>query len=162
MIGVEGPFVGAQQYYPLSPYHNSASSPAYIPFLVQPDVNSPEALSHPGAGTLSRPDARGLKNNGGSASTTFGRNSTKNSSNPANSLNRPSEPSRENVGHGKPTVTYGSVSSASVSNSTSSRVYQVSAISCCWWTCNLRKAPCRMFLHCQCLFWSEFSSLCAG
>lgn len=138
MIGVEGPFVGAQQYYPLSPYHNSVSSPAYIPILVQSDVNSPEALSNPGAGTISRPDARGLKNNVGSASTTFSRNSTKNSSNPANSLNRPSD-SRENVGQGKPAVTYGSVSSSSVSNSTSSRVFQVSAVSCCWWTCNLTK-----------------------
>ncbi|XP_030539919.1 YTH domain-containing protein ECT4 [Rhodamnia argentea] len=124
MIGVEGPFVGAQQYYPLSPYHNSVSSPAYIPILVQPDVNSPEALSNPGAGTISRHDARGLKNNVGSASTTFSRNSTKNSSNPANSQNRPLEVTRENVGQGKPAVTYGSVSSASVSNSTSSRVFQ--------------------------------------
>lgn len=124
MIGVEGPFVGAQQCYPISPYHNSVSSPAYIPILVQPDVNSPEAFSNPGAGTISRHDARGLNNNSGSASTTFGRNSTKNSSNPANSLNRPLEVTRENVGQGKPAVTYGSVSSASVPNSTSSRVFQ--------------------------------------
>lgn len=127
MIGVEGPFVGPQPYYPLSPlspYHNSASSPAYIPILVQPDVNSPEALSNPGAGTISRPDTRGLKNNVASTSTTFSRNSTKNSSNPVNSLNRPSEASRENVGQGKPAVTYGSISSVGVSNSASSRVFQ--------------------------------------
>lgn len=107
MIGVDG-----QQYYTIPPYQNSVSSPAYAPFVVQPDVipnSSPDSLYDTGA-SINRPDGRGLKYNLNSASGAFP-NTPKTSLNQMSPLTRLLERPRGNVGTSKQGVTHGSVSS---------------------------------------------------
>lgn len=107
MIGVDG-----QQYYTIPPYQNSVSSPAYAPFVVQPDVipnSSPDSLYDTGA-SINRPDGRGLKYNLNSASGAFP-NTPKTSLNQMSPLTRLLERPRGNVGPSKQGVTHGSVSS---------------------------------------------------
>ncbi|CAJ1940742.1 unnamed protein product [Sphenostylis stenocarpa] len=100
MIGVDGSLGGAQQYYALPNYQNSISSPAYIPFLVQPDNfpnNSVDSLFNTSA-SVSRPDGKGLKHKFNSASGAFSRNPSKSLSKHTSSLARISEGPRDNSG----------------------------------------------------------------
>ncbi|KAJ7955301.1 YTH domain family protein 2 [Quillaja saponaria] len=124
MIGVDGPFLGAQQYYTIPPYQNPASSAAYTPLVAQPDIVS---NSHTGSlfnvGASSRPDRRNLKHDFSSASGAFSRNSSKPVSNHLNSLLRVSEGPRANIG-GKQHVTNGSVSPGGFLNPASSHILQ--------------------------------------
>ncbi|KAI9123001.1 hypothetical protein K1719_005890 [Acacia pycnantha] len=111
MIGVDGPFGGAHQYYTLPNYQNSVSSPAYIPLVVQPDVfsdSSVDSLFDIGA-SGGRSDGRGLKHRLNSASGAVNRNSSKYLSNQTSSLTRISEGPRANAS-GKQAMTHGSVS----------------------------------------------------
>ncbi|GAU33495.1 hypothetical protein TSUD_72570 [Trifolium subterraneum] len=57
MIGVDGSFGGAQQYYSLPDYQASISSPFYIP-LVQPNNFLDSYVDSSAYG--SRPDGRGM------------------------------------------------------------------------------------------------------
>ena len=99
MIGVDGSFGGAEQYYSLPNYQNTISSPAYIP-VVQPDnfPNSSVDSSFDTSASVSRPDGKGLKHKFNSASGSFTRNSSKSLSNPTSSLARISEGPRDNTG----------------------------------------------------------------
>lgn len=111
MIGVDGPFGGAHQYYTLPNYQNPVSSPAYIPLVVQPDIfpdSSVDSLFEIGA-SGGRSDGRGLKHKFNPASGAVSRNSSKYLSNQASSLTRVSEGPRANA-NGKQAVTHGSVS----------------------------------------------------
>ncbi|TKY54294.1 YTH domain-containing family protein 2 [Spatholobus suberectus] len=124
MIGVDGPFGGAQQYYSLPNYQNPISSPAYIP-LVQPDNfpdSSVDSLFDTSA-SVSRTDGRGLKHKFNSASGAVTRNSSKSLSNPTSSLARISEGPRDNAGV-KKDVTSGSISGRGFLNLASSPVHQ--------------------------------------
>ncbi|KAM5568604.1 hypothetical protein ABKV19_016250 [Rosa sericea] len=112
MIGVDG-----QQYYTVPPYQNSVSSPAYVPFVAQPDVipnSSPDSLYDTGT-SINRPGGRGLKYNLNSAAGAFP-NTPKPSSNQMSPLTRLLERPRGNVGPSKPAVTHGSVSSGRFPN----------------------------------------------
>ncbi|KAJ7980447.1 YTH domain family protein 2 [Quillaja saponaria] len=123
MIGVDGPFVGAQQYYTFPPYQNPVSSAAYAPLVAQPDTisNFPnDSLFNTGAS--SRPDGRSLKHNFPTASGAFSRNSSRPVSNNLSSLARVSEGPRANTG-GKQ-QTHGSVSAGGFLNSASSHILQ--------------------------------------
>ncbi|PON64868.1 YTH domain containing protein [Parasponia andersonii] len=125
MIGVDGPFVGAQQYYSASPYHSAASSPAYIPVVLQPDMipsSSPESLIGTGA-SITRPDGRGSKHNFNSASGAFS-NSTKPTSNMKNSMTILSEGSKSSVGPSRQAATHKGVSIGSFPSPASSHVLQ--------------------------------------
>lgn len=121
MIGVDGPFAGAQQYYTVPSYQNSASSPSYIPVLVQPDLTSPETLLNIGGPSISRPDARNLKNNFSSPVGNYVRNSSK-ASNQENSMNRLAEGPKDT---NRQAIMYGSIPSGGIQNSMSSRAFQV-------------------------------------
>lgn len=126
MIGVDGPFVGAQQYYPVSPYQDAVSSPAYIPVILQPDMissSSPESLVDTGASVV-RPDGRGSKHNFNSTSGAFS-NSSKPTSNAKNSLTIISEGSKSSVGPSRQAATNKVVSTGSFSSPASSHVLQV-------------------------------------
>lgn len=110
IIGVDGSFGGAQQYYSLPNYQNPISSPAYIP-VVQPDNffdSSVDSLFDNSA-SVSRPDGRGLKHKFNSASGAFTRSSSKPLSNQTSSMVRAPEGPRTNVGT-KKDLTIGSVS----------------------------------------------------
>ncbi len=127
MLGVESPFIGAQQYYTIPPYQNQVSSPAYVPLVVQPDIvpsSSADSFYDTGV-SMNRPDGRGLKHNFNSATGAFQRNSIKSVSNQTNSLSRVSEGPRANVGPSKQSVMQGSVSAGSFASPASSHVLQV-------------------------------------
>ncbi|ESW26429.1 hypothetical protein PHAVU_003G119300 [Phaseolus vulgaris] len=110
MIGVDGSFGGAHQYYSFPNYQNPISSPSYIPF-VQPDnfPNSSVDSLFDASASGSRPDGKGLKHKFSSASGAFARSSSKSLSNPTSSLARISEGPRDNAGI-KKDVTSGSAS----------------------------------------------------
>ncbi|KAI4344730.1 hypothetical protein L6164_011922 [Bauhinia variegata] len=126
MIGGDGPFGGAQQYYSLPNYQNPVSSPAYIPLVVQPDNfpdNSVDSFFDSGA-SVSRPDGRGMKHKYTTPSGAFTRSSSKPLSNQTSSLARVSEGPRANAG-GKQALTRGSVSGGGFLNLVSPPVHQI-------------------------------------
>ncbi|XP_059455425.1 YTH domain-containing protein ECT4-like [Corylus avellana] len=119
MIGVESPFVGAQQYYTVPPYQNPVSSPAYVPFVFQPDITpstSADSLYDNGI-SMNRPEGRGLKHNFSSATGSFPRNSLKSVSNQTNSLTRVSESSRTSGGSSKQSAMHSAGSFATPASS---------------------------------------------
>lgn len=130
VIGVDGPFVGAQPYYTIPPYQDPVSSPAYVPVVIQPDMlpnTLPEPLLNTGDSISNRSDGRGLKHNLASASAAFTTNPSKPASNQKNSLVRTSEGSRARAtsGANKQAIINEPVPSVSSSTAVSSRVIQV-------------------------------------
>lgn len=126
MIGVDGPFVGAQQYFSVSPYQNAVSSPAFIPVVLQPDMipnSSSDSLIDTGAST-NRAEGRGSKHNFNSTSGAFS-NPMKPTSHTKNSLTMISEGSKSNVGTSKQASMNGSISTGGFPSSASSHVFQV-------------------------------------
>lgn len=130
VMGVDGQFIGAQQYYTIPPYQDHLSSSAYIPVVVQPDI-IPNSLPDPLLGNVtsiaSRPDGRGFKHNIASASAALPINPLKYASNQKYSSSRVSTVPRAktNIGPSKQAVANGSVPSGSSSVAASSRVLQV-------------------------------------
>ncbi|KAL5541452.1 hypothetical protein UlMin_009162 [Ulmus minor] len=125
MIGVDGPFVGAQQYYSIPPYSNTVSSPAYVPVVVQPDMiptSSPGTMFDTGS-SISRPDGRGSKHNFDSAYGAFPY-STKPTSNSNNSFTMMAEGSRASVGSSKQATPNGSMATGNILPQPSSHVLQ--------------------------------------
>ncbi|KAJ6891515.1 YTH domain-containing protein ECT4 isoform X1 [Populus alba x Populus x berolinensis] len=127
MVGIDGSYAGAQQYYTISPYQDPVSSSGYISVAVQPEV-FPYGLADPlvdnGIERSSRPDGRSLKHDVSSSSAAFARNVPRPASNQTNSLYRISEGSKANVGPSKQPMTHGGVSSGSILTQTSSHVLQ--------------------------------------
>lgn len=126
MIGPDGPYLGAQQFYTIPSYESSVSSPAYVPVIVQPDIvpNSSIDLIDP---SINRSNGNGrMQKNESSGS--FSRNASKPALDQRNSLARLSEVPRANVGPSKQSVTLGSISAGSHAGSVSSRVFQVNLI----------------------------------
>jgi hypothetical protein len=122
MIGVDGSFGGAQQYYSLPDYQTTVSSPSYVP-LVQPDNFLDSYVDSSAYG--SRPDGRGSKHKFNSASGgAFTRNSSKPLSNQTSSLARVPEGTRANA-LAKNDLTNGSVPNGGFLNLASSPYYQV-------------------------------------
>ncbi|KAK2412219.1 YTH domain-containing protein ECT4 [Trifolium repens] len=120
MIGVDGSFGGAQQYYSLPDYQTTVSSPSYVP-LVQPDNFLDSYVDSSAYG--SRPDGRGSKHKFNSASGAFTRNSSKPLSNQTSSLARGPEGTGANA-LAKNDLTNGSVPNGGFLNLASSPYYQ--------------------------------------
>ncbi|PNX94216.1 YTH domain family protein [Trifolium pratense] len=120
MVGVDGSFGGAQQYYSIPDYQSPISSPSYIP-LVQPDNFLDSYVDSSAYG--SRPDGRGSKHKFNSASGAFTRNSSKPLSNQTSSLARVPEGTRANA-LAKNDLTNGSVPNSGFLNLASSPYYQ--------------------------------------
>lgn len=127
MLGIDGSYIGAQQYYPVTPYQDPVSLPGYVPVVVQPDF-IPSYYTDPlldsSAAYNSRPSARGLKHNHGSSSAAFPKNQTKSVLNQTNSLSKMSEGPKFNGGTSKQSLTHGSVSSGSFPTTASSRMLE--------------------------------------
>ncbi|CAL5395831.1 unnamed protein product [Camellia sinensis] len=129
MIGVDGPFMGTQQYYTIPPYENPASSPAYFNMVVQP---GPEAISNSraepfldtGAFTANRADGPVLKNSLSSTSATFTLTPPKPASNQTRSFARVSEGPKASAEPSKLPAAHGNVTSSSFSSLASSQVLQ--------------------------------------
>ncbi|KAF9674327.1 hypothetical protein SADUNF_Sadunf10G0115800 [Salix dunnii] len=117
MLGIDGPYAGSPQYYPISPYQDPVSSSGYISVAVQPEV-FPNGLADPlvDTGMLpgSRPDGRSLKHGVSSSSAAFARNVPRPASSQTNSSCRISEGPKTNVGPSKQSMTHGGVSSSSI------------------------------------------------
>lgn len=129
MIGVDGPYVGAQQYYAMPPYQDPVSSPGYVPVVVQPDFipnNSTDPLlDAAGVAFTNRPDGRSSKHGLASSSAAFPKYQSKPTSNQTNTLSKISEGSRANVGSSKMSLTHGSISAGSFPTPASSHMLQV-------------------------------------
>ncbi|KAG8636504.1 YTH domain-containing protein ECT3 isoform X2 [Manihot esculenta] len=128
MIGVDGPYVGAQQYYAMPPYQDPVSSPGYVPVVVQPDFipnNSTDPLlDAAGVAFTNRPDGRSSKHGLASSSAAFPKYQSKPTSNQTNTLSKISEGSRANVGSSKMSLTHGSISAGSFPTPASSHMLQ--------------------------------------
>uniref|UniRef100_A0A5B7B6Q9 YTH domain-containing family protein n=1 Tax=Davidia involucrata TaxID=16924 RepID=A0A5B7B6Q9_DAVIN len=129
MVGVDGPFVGTQQYYTIPSYENSVSSPTYFPMLVQsrPDIisnSTTDSFLDTGAYTANRADGPGLKHNMSSASATFTLTPPRPASNQTHSFTRVSEGPKANAGPSKLPAMHGSGTSGSFSSMASSQVLQ--------------------------------------
>ncbi|KAJ8766338.1 hypothetical protein K2173_022397 [Erythroxylum novogranatense] len=107
MIGADSPYVGAQQYYTLSPYQDPVSSHGYIPVIVQSDINptSPADLS------VETGVAKNIKHGPASTSAAFPKKLPKHVADQTNALARISEAPRANVVQGQQPLANGSVSS---------------------------------------------------
>ena len=135
LMGVDGPFVGTQQYYSIPPYENPA--PAYLPMVVQsgPEImssNTTEAFLDTGAFTTNRAGGPVLKNNLSAASATYTRPPPKPTPNQTRSFVRVSEGSKANAGPSKLPAAHGNVTSSSFSSMASSQVLQVSSFALFW------------------------------
>lgn len=119
-IGVDGQFVGTQQFY--TPYQSSVSSPAYYPFVVQ--NSSQDLLLDTGSSTANRPNGRGQKNNLNSSSAAFTMTPARPASNQTHSFARISEGLRTNAGPSNLPVAHGSLTSGGFPSSASSHVFQ--------------------------------------
>lgn len=96
--GADSPFVASQQYYPVPPYQNVASSPAFVPYASHPDIVSsssanPLVETGSAANRGGRSDGRGSRNRNASATDGMQRNAPA-----ANSVSRSSEKPRPNPG----------------------------------------------------------------
>ncbi|XP_058000835.1 YTH domain-containing protein ECT3 isoform X2 [Hevea brasiliensis] len=130
MIGVDGPYVGAQQYYAMPPYKDTVCSPGYVPVVVQPDfvpnnsTNANPLLDAAGLAFTNRPDGRSLKHGLASSSAAFPKHQTKPTSNQTNTMPKISEGPRSNAIPSKQSLTQGSVSFGSFPTSASVHMLQ--------------------------------------
>lgn len=133
MVGVDGPFVGAQQYYTFPSYENHTSSPSYLPMIVQSrsDIiasNTPDHFIETTASTANRADGSGLKHHRSSASPALTSTTKGPASSRTNSSTRVAEGKQSSVGSSKRSMTKGNVTSGGFPNPASSPVLQVRPI----------------------------------
>ncbi|XAR49739.1 hypothetical protein NMG60_11033027 [Bertholletia excelsa] len=129
MIGVDGSFIGTQQYYTIPSYENSVSSPAYVPVVVQPgseiiSAGTTEPFLDAGVFNANISEGPGLKNNLSSASATFTLTHPKPASNQSHSFGRVSGGPKANAGPSKLPAAHGNVTSSSLSSLASTQVLQ--------------------------------------
>ncbi|XP_019101356.1 PREDICTED: uncharacterized protein LOC104705249, partial [Camelina sativa] len=101
-VGVDSSFVGFQQYYSSAPYENAASSPTYVPYVIQPDIvsnSSTDSLVATDLANGGQCDIRGSRQRDGSAISGFPKDAPKSST--VNSLDRTYEKLRSSTGQNK-------------------------------------------------------------
>lgn len=82
MLGVDGPLLGTQPYYPVSPYPNSVSSSGYFPVFVQPGTDTvtssaTETMPNVAPSAMSRTNGSTAKRTHSSSPVAFSMNSSK-------------------------------------------------------------------------------------
>ncbi|XP_076910652.1 uncharacterized protein LOC143568364 [Bidens hawaiensis] len=122
MIGADGSYVAAQQYYVPS-YENSSTPTAYYPMVVQPGMDTyttatADQFMDTAASTATRIDSSGANSNSLSASATYTMNPGRGSSNHTNAIGKVSEGLKSSNGPNKIT------SSIPVSGPASSQALQ--------------------------------------
>ncbi|CAN1281815.1 YTH domain-containing protein ECT2 [Linum perenne] len=102
VMGVDDPYLGAQQYFAVPPYQDSMSSAGYIPFVVQQDM-APSNLvdQHPDAGVIYADEQGGRTSKQVPTPAVYSKNPSKSSANQPHSFSRTSEGPRPNVGSSK-------------------------------------------------------------
>ncbi|CAI9765801.1 unnamed protein product [Fraxinus pennsylvanica] len=113
MVGVDGSFVGAQQYYTIPPYENTVSSPAYISVIAN-NTTDPFVDNDVSANRAGGP---ALKNNLSSKSTKFSPTQLRTATSQTNTA-------IENAGSSKQPMIHGNVTSRSFPSSTSLQIPQ--------------------------------------
>ncbi|KAL2528280.1 evolutionarily conserved C-terminal region 7 [Forsythia ovata] len=128
MMGVDGPFAGAQQYYTIPSHENPVSSPMYIPMVVQsrPDADVNGTIDPFIDYTfVNRADGPALKHNLSTKSPIFSQTQLRNASSQTNSSTGVSKGTRENTGSSKQPMTHRSVTSRRFPLSAPSQSLQV-------------------------------------
>lgn len=142
IVGVDSPFVGAQQYYTSPAYQHPVSSPAYLPVIVQPrpdvlpNASLDPTLLNLGASSASRPESAGPIHIPLPATVTsippqratsgVGRiDFSQPVSHQVRSSPKISEGSQVSVAPSKQPLLHGTLTSGNISNSTSLHVTQV-------------------------------------
>ncbi|CAI9779709.1 unnamed protein product [Fraxinus pennsylvanica] len=121
MVGVDGSFVGAQQYYTMPSYENPVSSPAYIPMIAN---STTDPFVHNDS-SANRADGPALEHNPFSKSPKFSPTPLGTASSPINSVIRLSEETKiANAGSSKQPMTHEGVTSRSFPSSASSQIPQ--------------------------------------
>lgn len=134
LIGVDGSYIGSQQYYTVPTSENTLSSPGYYPMFVQsgPDVysnNTREPFMDAAPFVANKTNVPGLKHNLYSASAGFKMNPSRITSDLTNSFTRMSGGSKINGAPSKQPSTHGRVLSNGHSNAAvMSNVFQVSPL----------------------------------
>ncbi|KAD4385116.1 hypothetical protein E3N88_25284 [Mikania micrantha] len=126
MIGADGSFVAAQQYYVPS-YDNTSTSPTYFPMVVQPATDTyvngtTDQFMDMVASTANRIDPSGVNSGSLSATATFTMNPGRGSTNHTNAPGKASESLKSKGAPSKITATSSGVTSISVSGPASSQV----------------------------------------
>ncbi|KAL1806773.1 hypothetical protein ACET3Z_029841 [Daucus carota] len=129
LIGIDGSYIGSQQYYTVPSYENTVTTPGYYPMVVQsgPDIYPNSTLEPFTEGAVSianSTDGIGLKHHLSPASAAFTINSSRIASNLTNSFTRGSGVSKINAGPSKQPVTHVSVPSNGYSKAAVSNVFQ--------------------------------------
>ncbi|KMT15464.1 hypothetical protein BVRB_3g059680 [Beta vulgaris subsp. vulgaris] len=106
MLGVDGPYVGPQPYYTVSPYPNAASSSGYYPVLVQsgPDIvatSTTDTLSDVAPSAMNRTNGSAAKRTHSSSPATFSMNSSKAASSQTHAVAGTSQGSKIGTGTSK-------------------------------------------------------------
>ncbi|KAM0007771.1 putative YTH domain-containing protein [Helianthus debilis subsp. tardiflorus] len=128
IIGADGSFVAAQQYY-VPTYENGSSSPAYFPMVVQPGTETyttgtTDQFMDMAASTANRIDSSGVNSNSLSETTTYTMNPGRGSSNHTNAPGKVSESFKSNDGPNKITATSGGLTPITGSVPASSQALQ--------------------------------------
>lgn len=130
MIGIDGSYIGSQQYYTVPSYENTVTTPGYYPMVVQsgPDIypnSTLEPFRDAAESIANRNDGPVLKHHLSPASAAFSLNPSRITSNPTNSFTRGPGGSKINAGPSKQPVSHVSVPSNGYSKAAVSNVFQV-------------------------------------
>ncbi|KAK9080087.1 hypothetical protein SSX86_001762 [Deinandra increscens subsp. villosa] len=128
VIGADGSFVAAQQYYVPS-YDNSSTSPAYFPMVVQPGTDTyvsgaTSQFIDMAAYPANRIDSPGVNSSSLSATSTLPMNPGRASSIQTNAPGKASESLKSNGAPNKIAATSGGVTSITVSGPASTQILQ--------------------------------------
>lgn len=129
MVGVDGQFLGAQQYYTIPSYENPSSAPAYFPMVVQSrsDLianNTTDPFLHTTTSTANRADRSGLKQNISSASSALSSNLLGPASSQASSMMMVSDGTKTNATASVRPITHANVTSNRLSRPPSNQILQ--------------------------------------
>lgn len=130
LVGADAPFVGSRQYYTVSPYQNSVSSPAYFPFVTNSRLDSvPNSSPGPfidnGASTSARTFRPSVKENlSSSTSGILYTTPQRIASRPTHTLTNLLEDPRVNAGQSRQPLIYGAITPSTFPVPTSSHTIE--------------------------------------
>lgn len=124
IVGVDSPFVGAQQYYTFPSYENASPSSAYLPMVVQSRSeiianNTADPFIDTTASTANRSDGPGPKHYLSSASSAFPSTVKGSTSSRTSSSSRVTEGNQGGAGSNKRSMVQGNATSGGFSNPSS-------------------------------------------
>lgn len=130
MIGIDGSYIGTQQYYTIPSYENTVATPGYYPMVVQSGLDTlPNTTLEPfrdaAVSIANRTNGPGLSHDLSPASAAFTLNTSRITSDLTNSYTRVSGGTKINAGPSKQPATHGSVPTNNYTKAAVSNVFQV-------------------------------------